>query len=62
MKKYLFAGSIILVLIFLWWFVGGNITGIYTRPSPAEKTFVFFWQNFNLGLATVFEVITNFLK
>jgi hypothetical protein len=62
MKKYLFAGSITLVLIFLWWFVGGNIAGIYTRPSPAEKSFAFLWQNFNLGLATVFEVITNFLK
>jgi hypothetical protein len=62
MKKYLLAGSIILFLIFLWWFVGGNITGIYTRPSPAAKASAFLWQNFNLGLATVFEAVTNFLK
>ena len=62
MKKYIFASSIMLVLIFIWWFIGGNITGISTGPSPAEKTFAFFWQNFNLGLATIFEVITNFLK
>jgi hypothetical protein len=62
MKKYFFAGSITLALIFVWWFIGGNIFGTYTSPSPAEKTFVFLWRNFNLGLATVFEVITNFLK
>jgi hypothetical protein len=53
MKKYFFAGSITLALIFLWWFIGGNIFGTYTSPSPAEKTFVFLWRNFNLGLATV---------
>jgi hypothetical protein len=62
MKKYLFAGSIVLVLIFFWWFIGGNITGIYIKPSPAEKTFAFLWQNFNLGLATVFEVVNRLLK
>jgi len=62
MKKYLFATSIMLVLIFLWWFVGGNIMGIYVRPSPAEKTITFVWQNFNSGLATIFESVTNLLK
>jgi len=62
MKKYLFAISIMLVLIFLWWFIGGNITGIYVRPSPAEKTVTFVWENFNLGLATVFEALQNLLK
>jgi len=62
MKKYIFAGSVTLILIFIWWFIGGSVTGIYAKTSPAEETFGFLWQNFNLGLATVFEVITNFFK
>jgi len=62
MKKYLFATSVMLVLIFLWWFMGGNITGIYQRPSPAERTIVFIWKNFNLGLATVLEALLNLIK
>ena len=62
MKKYLVVASIMLVLIFLWWFSGGTIWGGYLSPSPAEKTLAFVWQNFNLGLATIFEAIGNFLK
>jgi len=62
MKKYLFVTSVMLVLIFIWWFMGGNITGIYQKPSPAEKTFVFVWNNFSLGLATVFETLQNLIK
>ena len=62
MKKYLVVTSIMLGLIFLWWFSGGTIWGGYVSPSPAEVTLAFVWQNFNLGLATIFETLGNLIK
>jgi hypothetical protein len=62
MKKYLFASAVMLALIFLWWFSGGTIWG-YQRPAPpAEKALAFVWENFNYGLATIFDAIGNLLR
>ena len=62
MKKYFFAGSITLFLIFIWWFIGGNIIGSYARVSPAEKTVAFIWKNLNAGVANIFEAFGNIFK
>ncbi len=56
MKAYIFATSITLFLIFIWWFIGGNITGAYIHPSPLSLTISFLLDNFQTGLATIFEI------
>jgi hypothetical protein len=61
MTKYLFASTMMLVLIFLWWFSGGTIWG-YQRPAPAQIATTFVWENFNYGLATIFDAVGNLLK
>jgi hypothetical protein len=60
MKAYIFATLAMIFLFFLWWFTGGTIWG-YVKPSPAEELFAFVWENFNVGLATVFETLGNLI-
>jgi len=61
MKKYFFVSAVMLCLIFLWWFTGGTIWG-YRQPAPAQKVAAFVWENFNYGLATIFDAISNILR
>lgn len=58
MSKSLFYTILVMgALLFLWWFTGGTLSGYLRSPSPAEKTLQFAWQNFQTGLATVFEAL-----
>lgn len=50
-----------IVLIFLWWFSGGSVVG-QLRESPAEKSALFVWQNFNNGLAVIFNGFANLTR
>lgn len=61
MKKYIFSFSVMLILIFFWWFTGGTLWG-YVRPSPADKAFSFISENFNYGLAAIIEAFRNLIK
>jgi hypothetical protein len=61
MRKYLFASVVMLALIFLWWFSGGTIWG-YQRPAPAQEAMAFVLENFNYGLATIFDAIGGLLR
>lgn len=59
-KSRFYAIGFMLSLLFIWWFSGGTLWG-YARPSPAEETAVFVWENFNTGLATAFETMGNLI-
>ncbi|MCS7200923.1 MAG: hypothetical protein NZ822_02130 [Patescibacteria group bacterium] len=60
-KSHLLAFLTMLVLIFIWWFSGGSVAG-QLPSSPAEQTALFVWQNFNNGLAIIFNGFANFLR
>lgn len=60
-KSLQLAALTMIVLFFLWWFSGGSILG-QTRDSPLEKTTLFAWQNFNNGLAVIFNGFANLLR
>lgn len=51
----------IVVLVSLWWFSGGSVLG-QLRESPAEKSALFVWQNFNSGLAVIFDAFANLFR
>ena len=62
MKKYLIVTSIMLGLLFLWWFSGGNIWGFYVTPSPTEKTLAFIGsslKDINYTVANIFYILFN---
>ncbi len=61
-KAHLYAALTMIFLFFVWWFLGGTIWGAYLRPSPAERTLAFIFENFQVGLATIFEAFGNILS
>jgi hypothetical protein len=60
-KSLLFTILTMIVLVFLWWFSGGTVLG-QMPSSPAEKTALFVWQNFNNGLALIFNGVSSLLR
>lgn len=61
-KPVIYTILVMAVLLFLWWFTGGTITGYLKYPSPVEKSAQFAWQNFQTGLANIFEALFKINK
>lgn len=60
MKKPLFFTIIsMLVLYFLWWLSGVNIIGFKQENAPIDRLAIFFVDNFQTGMATIFEAISS---
>ncbi len=57
-KSVLYAILTFSFLFFMWWFTGGHIIyGVRLGPSPAEQTFAFIKDNFQTGLAAIFDLL-----
>lgn len=61
-KSVFYSFIIMIVLIFLWWFSGGTITGLRQTPAPVDYLTAIFWKNFKTEAATIFEAMSSFFK
>ncbi len=58
-KSILYTFGIMIVLLFLWWLSGGNLINIVRHPTPIEVGTAFIWENFQAGVATIFNFISE---
>lgn len=62
MIKSLFLTICVMIfLFFLWWLSGGTLVNIPRHPAPIEVATAFVWENFQVGVATVFDALSNLL-
>ncbi len=60
-KSLVFSILTMIFLFFLWWLSGGTIVNVQRRPAPIETATAFVWENFQVGLATVFDLASRLL-